>query len=70
MMKIGTRSSPDWLARPGDLAFLKQIGVDGVDITMDICPGYKLGSDTGDGGRSETMGDISHLQDGALDDIA
>ena len=40
MMKIGTRISPDWLDRPGDLAFLKQIGVDVVDITMDICPGY------------------------------
>lgn len=40
MMKIGTRISPDWLDRPDDLKFLKQIGVDVVDITMDICPGY------------------------------
>ena len=40
MMKIGTRISPDWLERPQDLKFLKQIGVDVVDITMDICPGY------------------------------
>ena len=40
MMKIGTRISPDWLNRPNDLAFLKQIGVDCVDITLDICPGY------------------------------
>ena len=40
MMKIGTRISPDWLDRPGDLAFLKQIGVAVVNITMDICPGY------------------------------
>jgi mannonate dehydratase len=40
MMKIGTRISPDWLQRPDDLKFLKQIGVDVVDITMDICPGY------------------------------
>ena len=40
MIKIGTRISPDWLDRPGDLAFLKQIGVDCVDITLDICPGY------------------------------
>lgn len=39
-MKIGTRISPDWLQRPDDLKFLKQIGVDVVDITMDICPGY------------------------------
>ncbi len=28
MMKIGTRISPDWLDRPDDLAFLKQIGSD------------------------------------------
>lgn len=39
-MKIGTRISPDWLHRPDDLKFLKQIGVDVVDITMDMCPGY------------------------------
>lgn len=41
MIKIGTRVSPDWLSRPKDLQFLKQIGVDVVDITLDICPGYK-----------------------------
>jgi mannonate dehydratase len=40
MMHIGTRISPDWLQRPDDLKFLKQIGVDVVDITLDICPGY------------------------------
>ena len=40
MIKIGTRISPDWLDRPEDLAFIKQIGVDHVDITLDICPGY------------------------------
>jgi mannonate dehydratase len=40
MIKIGTRISPDWLDRPEDLRFLKQIGVDAVDITLDICPGY------------------------------
>ena len=40
MMKIGTRISPDWLNRPDDLRFLKQIGVDCVDITLNICPGY------------------------------
>ncbi len=39
-LKIGTRVSPDWLERPDDLAFLKQIGVDCVDITLDMCPGY------------------------------
>ena len=41
MMKIGTRISPDWLERPDDLRFLKQIGVDYVDITLDIVQGYE-----------------------------
>ena len=40
MMRIGTRISPDWLDRPEDLRFLVQIGVDAVDITMDMVPGY------------------------------
>ena len=40
-MKIGTRISPDWLKRPEDLRFLKQIGVDCVDITMDLVPGFR-----------------------------
>ena len=40
MMRIGTRISPDWLDRPEDLRFLTQIGVDAVDITMDMVPGY------------------------------
>jgi mannonate dehydratase len=51
MMKIGTRISPDWLDRPDDLKFLKQIGVDVVDITMDICPGYAEA-----GGRANRAG--------------
>jgi mannonate dehydratase len=40
MIKIGTRISADWLKQPDDLKFLQQIGVDCVDITLDICPGY------------------------------
>ena len=32
--------------------------------------GYNLVSDAGDGWRIETIGDVSHLQNGALDDIA
>ncbi len=39
-MLIGTRISPDWLERPDDLRFLKQVGVDVVDITMSLVPGY------------------------------
>ncbi len=50
-MKIGTRVSPDWLDRPDDLKFLKQIGVDCVDITLDMCPGY-----TETGGRTNREG--------------
>jgi mannonate dehydratase len=41
MIKIGTRISPDWLERPDDLAFLKQIGIEYVDITLDMVDGYK-----------------------------
>ncbi len=41
MIKIGTRIDPKWLDRPQDLQFLKQIGVDVVDVTLDIFPGYK-----------------------------
>ena len=40
MIRIGTRISPDWIDRPEDLRFLKQIGVDYVDITLDMVPGY------------------------------
>ena len=41
MIRIGTRVSPDWLERPDDLRFLKQIGVDYVDITLDMVRGYE-----------------------------
>ena len=41
MMRIGTRISADWIDRPNDLQFLKQIGVDYVDIVLDMVPGYK-----------------------------
>jgi mannonate dehydratase len=51
MIKMGTRISPDWLQRPDDLKFLKQIGVDVVDITMDIVPGYNEA-----GGRANRAG--------------
>ena len=40
MIRIGTRISPDWLERDHDLRFLKQIGVDYVDITLDMVVGY------------------------------
>ena len=40
MTRIGTRISADWLDRPEDLKFIKQIGVDYVDIVLDMVPGY------------------------------
>ena len=40
MIRIGTRISADWLDRPEDLKFIKQIGVDYVDIVLDMVPGY------------------------------
>jgi len=40
MIRIGTRISADWLDRPDDLKFIKQIGVDYVDIVLDMVPGY------------------------------
>jgi mannonate dehydratase len=45
-IRIGTRISPAWLKSPNDndLHFLKQIGVDYVDITLDQVKGY---SETG-----------------------
>ena len=41
-MRIGTRINAEWLASPDDddLRFLKQIGVDAVDITLQIVEGY------------------------------
>ena len=46
MIRIGTRVSPDWLDRPDDLRFLRQIGVEFVDITLNMAKGY-----TESGGR-------------------
>jgi mannonate dehydratase len=42
-IRIGARISPAWLASPNDndLRFLKQIGVDYVDITLDKIKGYR-----------------------------
>lgn len=39
-MLVGTRISPEWLEQPDDLRFLKQLGVDVVDVTMSLIPGY------------------------------
>ncbi len=40
-MVIGARISPDWLDRPDDLKFLKQVGVDCVDVEFDFFPEFK-----------------------------
>tara|TARA_B100000029_G_scaffold200337_1_gene198734 strand:- start:303 stop:602 length:300 start_codon:yes stop_codon:yes gene_type:complete len=39
-IRIGTRISKDWLDRPEDLNFIKQINVDYVDIVLDMVPGF------------------------------
>jgi len=39
-MRLGTRVSADWIDRPDNLLFLKQIGIDFVDIVLDMVPGY------------------------------
>ena len=42
MIKVGARIHPDWLQSENDhdLHFIKQIGVDFVDITLDMVKGY------------------------------
>ena len=55
MMRIGTRVSADWIERPDDLKFLKQIGVDYVDIVLDMVPGY---DDAGGRATRDGLGQI------------
>ena len=47
-IRIGTRISPDWLQRSDHLSFLRQIGIEHVDITLDAVGGYTV-----EGGRFE-----------------
>ncbi len=64
MMRIGTRISADWIDRPDDLRFIKQIGVDYVDIVLDMVPGFD-----GAGGRANRAGleeVMSKLDDAGL----
>ncbi|MDA1278497.1 MAG: hypothetical protein O3B95_00425 [Chloroflexi bacterium] len=51
MIRIGTRISADWIDRPEDLKFIKQIGVDYVDVVLDMVPGYSEA-----GGRASREG--------------
>jgi mannonate dehydratase len=56
-IRIGTRISPAWLRSPndGDLRFLKQIGVDALDIELVMVKGYQeTGSITGQALRELT----------------
>jgi len=50
-MRLGTRVSADWIDRPEDLQFLKQIGIDYVDIVLNMVPGYDAA-----GGRANRDG--------------
>lgn len=55
-IRIGTRISKDWLDRPDDLSFIKQIGVDYVDIVLDMVPGFdEAGGRASKEGLSEVM---------------
>src|SRR4051812_34489573 len=56
-IRIGTRISPAWLrsANDADLRFLKQIGVDALDIELVMVQGYReTGSITGQALRELT----------------
>lgn len=57
MIRIGTRISADWIDRPDDLKFLKQIGVDYVDIVLDMVPGYNDA-----GGRANKEGFVQVIE--------
>lgn len=61
MIKIGTRIDPGWLNRPQDLRFLRQIGVDVVDVTLDIFPGYRESGQL----RRESVQAVVEVVDGA-----
>jgi len=64
MIRIATRISADWLDRPEDLKFIKQIGVDYVDIVLDMVPGYnKAGGRATKDGLAEV---IEKLDDAGL----
>lgn len=62
-MLVGTRISPEWLERPDDLRFLRQVGVDVVDITMSLIPGY---DETGRLSRDGVEHAVSRLADAEL----
>jgi len=60
VIRIGTRISPDWLDRPDDLRFLRQVGVEYVDITLDMVPGYReSGGRTDRAALSEVIGRLA-----------
>ena len=41
MIRIGRRVSADWMERLDDMKFLKQIGIDYLDITLDMVERYR-----------------------------
>ncbi len=58
MIRIGARISPKWLEQPDDLALLRSIGVEFVDVEFGIFPGYD-----GSGGAPDrsAMGSVVDL---------
>ena len=61
-IRIGTRISKDWIDRPDDLRFLKQIGIDYVDIVLDMVPGF---DDAGGRASKEGLDDVLEKLDKA-----
>ena len=64
MIRIGTRISPDWLERPDDLRFLKQIGVDYAAMVDTAGEAWKRSAAGLDWFLSVSKGDSPPLPDG------
>jgi|TARA_B110000438_G_scaffold43654_1_gene43575 mannonate dehydratase len=61
-IRIGTRVSKDWLNRPEDLKFLKQIGIDYASIVLDMVDGY---DEAGGRATKEGLSDVMEKLDKA-----
>ena len=61
-IRIGTRISKDWIDRPEDLKFLKQIGIDYASIVLDMVNGY---DEAGGRATKEGLSDVMEKLDKA-----
>ncbi len=55
MIRLGARIDPSWLERPTDLAFLRAIGVEFVDVEMGVFSGFK---ESGGALERSAVGDV------------